>query len=65
MVKSGQVEEAIMVPWGLGSSGRLPNIKVVVEVEAAIGTVLAATPTKGYRRLVTKQKAGWLIITAG
>ena len=28
LVKSGPVKEAIMVPWGLGSSGRPPNITI-------------------------------------
>ena len=46
-----------MVPWRLGGGGRPPDIGVVVEVEAAIGTVLgAATPAEGYRRLVDKQE---------
>ena len=44
------------------SNDKPPNIEVVVEVEAAIGTVLgAATSAGGYRRLVGKQGAGWLI----
>ena len=53
----------VRMPWRLDSGGRPPNIEVVVEVEAAIGTVLgAATPAEGYRRLVSKQEAGWLIV---
>ena len=63
LVKPGPVKEAIMVPWRLDSEGRPPNIEVVVEVEAAIGTVLgAATPAEGYRRLMSKQEAGWLTV---
>ena len=62
LVKPGPVKESIMVPWRLDSEGRPPDIGVVVEVEAAIGTVLgAATPAEGYRRLVSKQEAGSLI----
>ena len=62
LVKPGPVKEAIMVPWRLDSKGRPPNIEAVVKVEAAIGTVLgAATPAEGYRRLVSKPEAGWLI----
>ena len=37
-------------------AGRPPNVEVVAEVEAALGTVLgAATPAEGFRRLVTRQ----------
>ena len=51
-----------MVPWRLDSEGRPPDIGVVVEVEAAIGTVLGATTSaEGYRRLVSKQETGSLI----
>ena len=41
-MKPGPVKEAIMVPWRLDSEGRPPNIEVVIEAEAAIGTVLGA-----------------------
>jgi hypothetical protein len=61
-VKPGPVKESIMVPWRLDSEGRPPDIGVVAEVEAAIGTILgAATPAEGYRRLVRNQEAGSLI----
>ena len=50
------MREAIMVPWRLDSSGKPPNIEVVVEVEAALSIVLGvATPAEGFRRLATKQ----------
>ena len=62
LVEPGPVKEAIMVPWRLDSEGRPPEIGVVVEMEAAIGTVLGvATPAEGYRRLVCKQETGRLI----
>ena len=62
LVKPGPVKESVTVPWRLDNEGRPPNIGVVIEVEAAIGTVLgAATPAEGYRRLVSKQEAGSLI----
>ena len=52
-VKPGPAKEAIMVLWRLDGEGRPPDIGVVVEVEAAIDTVLGAvTPAEGYRRLV-------------
>ena len=45
-----------MVPWRLDNAGRPPN--VVVEVEAALGTVLGAeTPAEGFRRPVSRQRA--------
>ena len=48
LMKPGPVKEAIMVPWRLDNDGRPPDIGVVVEVEAAIGTVLGvATPAEG------------------
>ena len=51
-----------MVPWRLGSAGTPPNVEVVVDVGAALGTVLGAeTPAKGFRRLVSRQRAGALI----
>ena len=41
-----------MVPWRLDSAGKPPNVEVVAEVEAALGTVLGAeTPAEGFRRL--------------
>ena len=44
------MREAIMVPWRLGSADRPPNVEVMAEAEAALGTVLgAATPTEGFR----------------
>ena len=59
LVKPGPVGEAIMVPWGLGKAGRPPNVGVMAEVEAALGTVLgAATPAKGSRKLVSRQSTG-------
>jgi hypothetical protein len=62
LVKPGPVKEATMVPWRLDSGGRPPDIGVVVEAEAAIGTILgAATPAEGYRRRVSKKEAGSLI----
>ena len=40
-------------------AGRPPNVGVVTEVEATLGTMLGAEdPTEGFRRLVTKQSAG-------
>ena len=48
VMKPGPIKEAIMVPWRLENEGRPPDIGVVVEVEAAIGTVLGvATPAEG------------------
>ena len=47
LVKPGPAKEAIMVPWRLDGEGRPPDIGVVVEAGAAIGTVLgSATPTE-------------------
>ena len=55
LVKPGPMREAIVVPLRLGGAGRPPNVVVVAEVEAALGTVLdAATPTEGFRRLVSR-----------
>ena len=54
-------------PWRLDSSGKPPNIEVVVEVEAALGMVLGAAilwPAEGFRgaaAVVDKQEAGGLI----
>ena len=42
LVKPGPVREAIMVPWRLDKAGRPPNVGVMAEVEAALGTVLGA-----------------------
>ena len=51
LVKPGPVREAIMVPWRLDKAGRPPNVGVMAEVEAALGTVLGAeTPAEGLRR---------------
>ena len=62
LVEPGPIKEAIMVPWRLDNEGRPPDIGVVVEVEAAIGTVLGATTSvEGYRRLVGKHETGRLI----
>ena len=59
LVKPGPVREAIMVPWRLDKAGRPPNVGVMAEVEAALGTVLgAATPAEGFRRLVSRQSSG-------
>ena len=56
LVEPGPVREAIMLPWRLDDAGRPPNVGVMAEVEAALGTVLgAATPTEGSRRLVSRQ----------
>ena len=38
LVKPGPVREAIMVPWRLDKTGRPPNVGVMAEVEAALGT---------------------------
>ena len=55
LVKPGPVREVIMVPWRLDEAGRPPNVGVMAEVEAALGTVLgAATPTEGFKRLVSR-----------
>ena len=59
-VEPGPVRETIMVPWRLDNAGRPPNVEVVVE--AALGTVLGAeTQTEGFRRLVSRQRAGAVI----
>ena len=42
LVRPGLVREAIMVPWKLGKTGRPPNVGLMAEVEAALGTVLGA-----------------------
>ena len=56
LMKPGPVREATMVPWRLDKTDRPPNMGVMAEVEAALGTVLgAATPTEGFRRLVSRQ----------
>ena len=58
-MKPGPVREAIMVPWRLDVTGRPPNVEVMAEVEAALGTVLgAATPAEGFKRLVSRQSTG-------
>ena len=63
--KPGPVREAIMVLWRLDTTGRPPNVGMVAEVEAVFGTVLgAATPTEGFKRLVSRQSTG-AEITAG
>ena len=72
LVKLGPVREAIMVPWRLDGAGRPPNVEVMAEVEAALGTVLgAATPAytsggaqgagdeAGYRRGDSWRQLGW------
>ena len=44
-----------MVPWRFDKTGRPPNVGVMVEMEAALGTVLdAATPAEGLKRLVSR-----------
>ena len=59
LVKPGPVREAITVPWRLDVAGRPPNVGVMAEMEAALGTVLgAATPAEGFRRLVSRQSTG-------
>ena len=59
LVKPGPVREAIMVPWRLDKAGRPPNVEVMAEVEAALGTVLGAeTPAAGFRKLVSRQSTG-------
>ena len=59
LVKLGPLKEAIVVHWRLDSERRPPNIEVVVEVGAAMGTVPGAvTSAERYRRLVSKQEAG-------
>ena len=59
LVKPVPVREAIMVPWRLDEAGRPPNVEVMAEVEAALGTVLgAATPAEGFKRLVSRQRPG-------
>ena len=56
LVKPGPAREAIMVPWRLDKAGRPPNVGVMAEVEAALGTVLGAeVPAEGYRKLLTRQ----------
>ena len=40
LMRAGPVREAIMVPWRLDEAGRPPNVGVMSEVEAALGTVL-------------------------
>ena len=50
LVKPGPVREAIMVPWRLDEAGGPPNVGVMAEVEATLGTVLgAATPAEGFK----------------
>ena len=49
LVKPGLVREAVIVPWRLDDAGRPPNVEVMAEVEAALGTCTvpvmgAATP---------------------
>ena len=39
LVKPGPVRKAIAVPWRLDEAGRPPNVGVMAEVEAALGTV--------------------------
>ena len=59
LVKPGPVREAIMVPWRLDWAGRPPNVEVMAEVDAALGTMLGAeTPAEGFRRLVSRQSTG-------
>ena len=65
LVKPGPVpvREAIMVPWELGSAGKPPNVEAVTEVGATLGTVCGAeAPAEGFRRLVSRQRAGALIV---
>ena len=43
----------------MDEAGRPPNVGVMAEVGAALGTVLgAATPAEGFRRLVSRQSTG-------
>ena len=59
LVKPGPVRESIMVPWRLDEADRPPNVGVMAEVEAALGTVLgAATPAEGFKRLLSRQGTG-------
>ena len=59
LVEPGPVREALMMPWRLNGAGRPPNVGVMTEVEAALGTVLgAATPAEGFRRLVSRKSTG-------
>ena len=59
LVKPGPARGAIMVPWRLDKADRPPYVKVVAEVEAALGTVLGAeTPAEGFRKLVSRQSTG-------
>ena len=62
LVKPGPVREALMVPWRLDGANRPPNVEVMAEVEAALGTVLgAASPAEGFRRLVARQGTGAVV----
>ena len=48
-----------LVPW----AGKPPNVEVMAEVEASLGTVCGAeAPAEGFRRLVSRQRAGALIV---
>ena len=47
LVKPRPVGEATVVHWRLDSARRPPNVEVMAEVEAALGTVLGAeTPAE-------------------
>ena len=57
-VKPGPVRDAVTVPWRLDKAGRPPNVGVMTEVEAALGTALgAATPAEGFKRRMSRQSA--------
>ena len=59
LVKPGPVREAVMVPWRLDGTDRPPNVEVMAEVDAALGTMLGAvTPAEGYKRPVSRQSIG-------
>ena len=59
LVEPSPMRGAIMVPWRLDGAGRPPNVGVMAEVGATLGTVLgAATPVEGFRRLVSRQSTG-------
>ena len=48
-----------MAPWRLDKAGRPPNVEVMAEVDAALGTMLGAeAPAEGYRRLVSRPRTG-------
>ena len=62
LVKPRPVGEATVVYWRLDSARRPPNVEVMAEVEAALGTVLGAeTPAEVFKRLVSRQRAGAVV----